>query len=515
MVLQNDIIHPEGEENQTLKSSNIDPLEVETYDGKVFVEWDPDAAVTPLAQLPFFIEFLKLGCRFEPWVEDCPLEYRSNNAPEKVDVLGSLFLSILSGHTRFAHITTLMSDGVNAKLLGMNKVVSDDSARRALKKIDEASGVDWLQTHLRKCYEPLLSTSWILDCDVTVKPLYGRQEGSVVGYNPHKIGRPSHTYHTYMIGNLRLVLDVQVKPGNEPASRHSMPGLVSLLTQLDKSLWPEFIRGDCDWGTDPAMQELETMGAYYLFKVKKHKKVKELIYKVHCEGSWTFFKDGWEAKEAELEFSQSKKKRRVVVVRRRVQKSNELVLESPSQPKQLSLSFIEEVEDLKLFEYSVLITNLEVDLISVIQHYRDRADSENVFDEMKNQWGWGGYTARDLKTSQFMSRIIALIYNWWNLFVRLVKPTGYQEAITSRPLLLSGVGRLTETGRQKKMKITSQHGWGDKAQQMFSNLSQFFKSWKSIAPQLTDKECWKRIIEVIVAKFTKTTGIGPPCPMLN
>ena len=46
---------------------------------------------------------------------------------------------------------------------------------------------------------------------MTVKPLYGKQEGAVVGYNPHKPGRPSHTYHTYMIANLRLILEVEVQ----------------------------------------------------------------------------------------------------------------------------------------------------------------------------------------------------------------------------------------------------------------------------------------------------------------
>ena len=49
--------------------------------------------------------------------------------------MGSLFLSMLSGHNRYAHMTALLSDGVNSKLLGMSKVVSDDSARRALKKL--------------------------------------------------------------------------------------------------------------------------------------------------------------------------------------------------------------------------------------------------------------------------------------------------------------------------------------------------------------------------------------------
>ncbi|MBT7047622.1 MAG: hypothetical protein HN977_19735, partial [Gammaproteobacteria bacterium] len=57
---------------------------------------------------------------FQPWVSECPLHYTSPNAPEKIDVLGSLFLSILSGHRRYAHITNLMSDRVNSVLLGMS-----------------------------------------------------------------------------------------------------------------------------------------------------------------------------------------------------------------------------------------------------------------------------------------------------------------------------------------------------------------------------------------------------------
>jgi hypothetical protein len=111
----------------------------------------------------------------------------------------------------------------------MTKVISDDSARRALYKLDESDGIHWLQDHLYRCYSPLLSQPWILDVDVTVKPLYGKQEGAVVGYNPKKPGRPSHTYHTYMIANVRLILDVEVQAGNQSASCYSAPGLWALL----------------------------------------------------------------------------------------------------------------------------------------------------------------------------------------------------------------------------------------------------------------------------------------------
>ena len=45
-------------------------------------------------------------------------------------------LSILSGHNRYAHMASLMGDLVNTQMLGLSKAVSDDSARRALKKMD-------------------------------------------------------------------------------------------------------------------------------------------------------------------------------------------------------------------------------------------------------------------------------------------------------------------------------------------------------------------------------------------
>ena len=52
-------------------------------------------------------------------------------------------------------------------------------------------------------------------------------------------------------------------------------------------------------------------------------------------------------------------------------------------------------------------------------HYRDRGDAENNFDELKNQWGWAGFTTQDRKRCQIMGRIMALVYNWWTIFMRL------------------------------------------------------------------------------------------------
>ena len=209
------------------RDAALGPVVVDTYAGPVQVEWDPDAAVTPLGHLAFFAEYLKLSGRFDALVADCPLVYSSPNAPAKRDVLGTAVLSILAGHWRYAHITALRGDTVNPPLLGMTRVVSEDAVRRGLDKIEAEAGARWLTGHLDDTVRPL-RPSLTLDVDTTVKPLYGHQEGAVVGYNPLKPGRPSHAYHSFMVGGVRLILDVAVEPGNRHSSKHSEPHLWDL-----------------------------------------------------------------------------------------------------------------------------------------------------------------------------------------------------------------------------------------------------------------------------------------------
>ena len=132
--------HPAGGLPSVERDAAVGPVVVDTYAGPVQVEWDPDAAVTPLGHLVFFAEYLKLSGRFDALMADCPLVYSSPNAPAKRDVLGTAVLSILAGHWRYAHITALRGDTVNPPLLGMTRVVSEDAVRRGLDKIEGEAG---------------------------------------------------------------------------------------------------------------------------------------------------------------------------------------------------------------------------------------------------------------------------------------------------------------------------------------------------------------------------------------
>ncbi len=161
--------------------------------------------------------------------------------------------------------------------------------------------------------------------------------------------------------------------------------------------------------------------------------------------------------------------RRVVVLRRRI-KDSMAAAETSNESQQPTLHFIDHSDKVKLWEYAILVTNTDYSLDAIGQLYRDRADCENGFDELKNQWGWGGYTTHDLERCNLSARAVALIYNWWSWYVRLAHPKTRLEAITSRPMLLSGIARLTQHAGQSRLLLTLTHAAGDHIKSMIANI---------------------------------------------
>jgi Transposase DDE domain group 1 len=502
--LAGDLVHLEGEQPAIADWHAT----ADTFAGRVHVEWDNEGQVTPLGQLPFFIDYLKQGGLFDGWVADCPLTYSSPNAPSKRDLLGTVLLSVLSGHYRYSHITTLRCDTVNPRLLGMDKVMSEDAVRRGLAKIDEAAGLSWLQTHFDYCLRPLLSEPWILDIDSTVKPLYGHQEGAVLGYNPHKPGRPSHCYHTYLIANLRLVLGVEVQPGNEHTPNHGQSGLWSLLGRLERARWPRLLRGDVAFGIEPVMARAEQEGLAYLFRLRLTPNVRKALTRMLAEHDWSEAGHGWQGKETTLRLQGWSRQRRVVLLRRKLKQPVALVDRHP--PEQPLLSFVEIGPDREMWEFAALVTSLDEEIVTLGQLYRDRGDCENNFDELKNQWGWGGFTTHDLKRCRLLAGCVALVFNWWSLFVRLADPDHRPEAITSRPLLLQAIARQSRHARQLRLTVSSTHGEQHKARQAYWRIAGFLGWLRKTAEQLDPPQRWYRILSEALKRYLKGRQLDPP-----
>jgi hypothetical protein len=465
--------HRSGEQSLVVAREPPGGVDLDSFFGPVRVEWDHEAAMTPHGQLPFFVDFLKTAGLFDALVADCPLRYLSPNAPSKRDVLGTAMLSMLAGHKRYAHIAALRCDAVLPELLGMKKIVSEDAIRRAFKAIDEREGAVWLRRRLHDCVEPLLAELWILDVDTTIKPLYGHQEGAALGYNPKKPGRPSHCYHTYSMASTRLVLDVDVCPGDEHASRHNAPSLWALLDRLPRDLWPALLRGDRGFGNEAIMREAEARELPFLFKLRLTANVKRMIEKLASSREWVDAGQGFEAKESAVRLTGWSRTRRVIVLRRRVKDVVGLSqIDDGGAPQ---LSFVEIGAATEVYEYSVPVTSVDEATEAFGQLYRDRGDGENIFDEMKNQWGWGGYTTHDLARCRLAARLLALFYNWWNIFIRLADPSLHREAITSRPLFLSAIATRTRHARQTTIRVTSSHAKAKPAAKALAAVATFLR----------------------------------------
>lgn len=498
--------HPQGEPEK--RDGDRELIEqgkaVETFGGKVFVRWDAEAAVTAFAPVAYFLEFLKANGLWQQWVEDCPLRYASPNAPPKADILGTILLSVLAGHKRYAHVTTIRSDGVLPGLLGMKRVRSEDAVRRAFLQGEAAAYAQWLNTHLERSYEELLKEPWILDMDGTVKPLYGHQEQAVRGYNPTKHGRPSHVYQTYFIAAIRMVLDVEVQAGNQTASLYAQPGLWAWLDRRPRDQWPKLVRGDIGWGTEAMLVACEKRDLPYLFKIRQTTKVKRHIAGLFGRDDWAPAGGGWQGLSSELQLSGWSRKRRVVVLRRPVRETAATAAAAPAKGQADLFGNLEVLRAGELYEYAVLVTALAEDVLGVAQLYRDRAEAENVFDELKNQWGWAGFTTQDHQRCQIMSRIVALIYNWWSLFTRLAIPNRHTEATTSRPLLLHGIGRQTTHANQTTLTITSNHAQAAPVRRALEAVSQVLQRFAQTAERFTRDQRWRQLLRFIFRDWLRT-----------
>ena len=502
-----------------LAQASEDVMVAQTMGGRMHVRWDETAQATPHGQIVFFAEFLATAGVFDRWVDACPLHYSSPNASRARDVLGTLMLGILAGSRRYAHIAGVRGDAVAAQALGLEGLVSEDSVRRGLKAMDSAASEPWMRDALMGSVRDALDRPWVLDIDATIKPLYGHQEGAEVGYNPHKPGRPSHVLHTFWIGNLRLVLDAQLSPGKQHTSGHAKAALGRLLDELGERA-PALVRGDCGYGNEDIIDVCEQRGRAYLLRLRKTANVKRLIERLFMREGWSRASEasqGWQAIEDSLKLSGWSKARRVVVLRRRIKHDIALTAgKRKDNEDQLVLALPhDEVQDnAQLWEYTVLVTNVEYDIAAIGQLYRDRCDCENGFDELKNQWGWGGFTTHDMHRSQLTARAVALVYNWWSWYVRAANPQARREALTSRPLLLAAVGRAVSHSGQTLLYLTPMHAEAGLIKSMIANVHAAIRHVRHAAEQLPKLDRWATLLAYICQRIVGQTALPTPPPAL-
>jgi Transposase DDE domain len=233
---------------------------------------------------------------------------------------------------------------------------------------------------------------------------------------------------------------------------------------------------------------------------------------------WQDAGDGWEVMEASLRLAGWTRERRIVLVR---EAPAQAPIGAQARRRRDHLSVLPGSE--KWLQsaapwsgrIAVLVTTLDArayPAVAIARLYRERGDAENIYDELKNQWGWGGFTTQQLAPCHLMANLVALVYNWWHLYARLYDGDHHREAITSRPALLSGVARLTRHGGQRTVKVSLQHENRALIVQAITTVSNTLRRFHAIAEQWTLQQRWTLLLTHIFRRWLGGKWLGelPP-----
>lgn len=469
------MVHPIGEGTAALK--------LPTLGGQVTVE-RTEEALTPYGGLAAWSAFVKHLGTLDRLAENYPLTRTSPNAAPVREIVHSFSLTALVEGKRFSHVNWLADDPGLAAVMGIKSVRGEDAFPRLVKPLEAEQARHWLGTAEKELYAGL-PARFIADWDSTINTRYGHQEGAEKGYNPFKRGRPSHHPLLCVAAGTRLCLHMEWRPGDTVSASGWQQAMERLWDHrtIQERLWLN--RGDAGFGQEAIMAWHEMSGAArpkYLFKLRLTRNIKRAIAKVPWplwEGQPTLGCE--QVAETTVQLQGWSRVRRVIVIRTM----------KPLNPSPQN-EFWSTPED----EVSVYVTNLtaqEATPEQVVLLYRKRADAENVFDEIKNQWGFRGFCSQRGVVTETAARLLLLTYNLWTLFVRLLgaEPGQHVEAVRSRRQFLILAAQLVRTGRQKVWKLAVSQGWWQTLSSCYVRLCR----WLTItAPQLEKQRDFLRLL---------------------
>ena len=164
---------------------------------------------------------------------------------------------------------------------------------------------------------------------------------------------------------------------------HSKRTFWSWFNLLPKDHRPTIVRGDIAYGSESFLKEADQRNQPYLTKVKRSSVVKRLVRELFGENEWENAGQGWKGEASVLTLSGWSRSRRVVALRRQIKDGLFLTQKDKDLTK---FMFLDKDKASAGYEYAVLVTSTDFSILTLAQMYRDRADAENNFDDLKNQW---------------------------------------------------------------------------------------------------------------------------------
>jgi hypothetical protein len=287
-----------------------------------------------------------------------------------------------------------------------------------------------------------------LDIDTTVEPVFGQQQGALLGYNPRYPGRLSYHPILAVIAETKLCIGAELRPGDRGLGDDDAKTIGRYVRSVRaKMAGNALLTVRMDSGADCAeiLRAIDNAGAFFVVKLKL---TPELLGAMLTTTQWrtvdvdadgkplrqvaelSFRRDGW---------TNAGKAFRVLATRYRDRDTG----------KQVQLW-----SDLDYCVQAFVTNNWQFDGGDIVADYDGRAEIEPLIAELKNGVGIGKVPSQDFNANHAALLLKLITHNLVRRFVASVAPAlrSWRTPWLWR-VLLRVPGRLVRSGRRWTLRV--------------------------------------------------------------
>jgi hypothetical protein len=367
------------------------------------------------------------------------------------------------GMERVWHFEDLEKDPLLLAKRGVDSLPDHTTLYRDLERFRAEGAVERLKSVSRPWIRKALKRErrGVLEFDTVVETVYGQQEGAVVGYNPHKRGRPSYKILICRERLSGLNVGNVLKPGNTGDPTDFRSFLEEVLSLRPR--WKRWLaRLDAGFGYESVLSELERhRGLGYVVKLRLDCALQKEIWK-RITSRWRKVETADPDEEVEvLSFDYHpeawSRARRVVVQRRK----------NPANPQG-------HLWDGLAFNYSAYVTDRMWAEQDVVAFYYQRAAVETHVCELRDDLGTDRITSQWFAANAADLELKCLAHNLLVLFQRHVLGLDHHyRAKTIRRRFLHVVGKVVRHSGQVRLKLDVSCPWREKLPTFRERLAAF------------------------------------------
>lgn len=359
-----------------------------------------------------------------------------------------LVLSSLCKVNRLKNIETFSLDPLVMSTLGTKDKISDSRLSERLRLMGQPASRRLEEFGLRQNSDFLKNqplTRLTLDIDSTVSTVYGQQEGSATGYNPHKKGAASYHPLLAFLSDYKLVMHTWFRSGDAYTANGMSDFIGQIKEHLPQNIQKVFYRCDSGFFDNSVIQKMEEQGDDYLIKVKL--RGLESLLKLQewqlVEGE----RNRWTC-EFDYVFKIKDPQGKTIHVARTLRAMR--IKES----KGTGLLG----EELFKYEYLCYCTNLKgLSTVEIHGLYAKRGDCENWIEQVKNQLLGGKTLVDDFWANDLLWQFSVLAYNHSLLMRIKVNKFFRQEYNTFREWFVRIPGEIINSGNRLIVRLYKQY----------------------------------------------------------